>query len=85
MGDRTAGSSANPRLLELPGKITVRMPQWIDYDAQGKSIEDVGIAPAVRIDAKPEEFTNTSDPVLQAALDLLRKTPPAGRKSAGAQ
>jgi hypothetical protein len=38
LGDRTAGSSANPRRLELPGEITVNLPRWIDLDPGGKPI-----------------------------------------------
>lgn len=75
MGDRTAGSSANPRLLELEGNIKVNLPRWLDMDPSGKSIEDVGIDPKVKVDIAPEKFTNDKDPVIDAALELLRKTP----------
>ena len=79
IGDRTAGASANPRRLELAGGIVVNLPRWIDHDADGKSIEDVGIAPDVVVAAKPEAFTAKSDPVLEKALEILRKTPKKDR------
>jgi hypothetical protein len=72
MGDRTAGSSGNPRRLEAGAGIVVNLPRWIDMDPQGKPIDVVGIAPRVKIDAKPEDFRGEQDPVLAAALERLR-------------
>ena len=80
MGDRTAGASANPRTLEVADGIVVNMPRWVAMDADGKPFETVGIAPDVRVEAKPEEFTPTSDPVLEAALKRLRGIPAGERK-----
>jgi len=80
MGDRTGGSSGNPRLLELEGGIKVNLPRWNDMDPAGNPIENVGIAPEVRIEARPEEFTPLKDPVLDAALEHLRKQPGPERK-----
>ena len=80
MGTRTGGSSANPRRIELEGGIQVNLPRWNDMDPAGKPIERVGVAPEVEIRAKPEEFTATQDPVLEAALASLRKTPESQRK-----
>jgi hypothetical protein len=75
MGDRTAGSSGNPRNIALEGKIMVNLPRWIDLDEKGNSIEDVGIAPDVVVDAKPEEFSPMKDPVFDRAVEHLRKIP----------
>ncbi len=80
MGDRTAGSSANPRVLPLPEKIEVSLPRWLDMGPDGKLIDAVGVQPKVRVDAAPRAFTETSDPVLEAALKYLRKIPPDERK-----
>ncbi len=80
MGDRTGGSSGKPRTLELEGGIKVNLPTWIDMDPVGNRIENVGVAPKVKIEAKPEELTPVKDPVLDAALEFLRKTPKAERK-----
>ncbi len=80
MGDRTGGSSGNPRRIELEGGIQVNLPRWHDMDPAGNPIEGVGIAPEVVVKAKPEEFTSVKDPVLDAALALLRKTPKGERK-----
>ncbi len=80
MGDRTAGSSANPRAVKLPAKVVVNLPRWLDMDPDGKPIDKVGITPGVRVEADPEAFTETSDPVLDAALKHLRKQPESDRK-----
>jgi hypothetical protein len=79
MGDRTAGSSANPRRLELAGGIAVNLPRWNDLDPQGEPIEDVGFAPGRVIPATRAQLRK-GDPVLEAALAHLRKTPKAKRK-----
>jgi hypothetical protein len=80
MGDRTAGSSANPRQIELPGKIVVNLPRWIDLDPDGKPIDTAGVAPRVPIAAKESDFTPTADPVMAAALKRLREIPATDRK-----
>ncbi len=74
MGDRTAGSSGNPRRIEVGGTITVNLPRWIAMDPQGRPFETVGIPPDVKVDAPPERFAGTRDPVLDAALKRLRRT-----------
>ena len=80
MGDRTAGSSANPRVLPLPKKIEISLPRWLDMGPDGKPIDAVGVQPKVRVDAAPKAFTETSDPVLETALKRLRTIPPDERK-----
>ena len=80
MGDRTAGSSANPRPLELDCGITVNLPRWHDMTPDGKPIEHAGVPPDVQLDFPAESFGETSDPVLDAALARLRKTPSAERQ-----
>lgn len=80
MGDHSAGSSGNPRRLQLDGDIRVNLPRWIDMDPDGHPIETVGVAPDVPVAAEPGGFTKTSDPVLQAALARLRETPEAERR-----
>ena len=73
MGDRTAGSSGNPRQLDAGAEIIVNLPRWIPRDVSGKSFDTVGIQPDVPVKAASEEFTRTADPVLTAALKHLRK------------
>lgn len=82
MGDRTGGSSGNPRLLELDGEIRISLPRWVDMDKDGEPIEGRGIEPDVRVKAEPADFTNGEDPVLEAALKRLRKVS-KGRRGPG--
>ncbi len=80
MGDRTAGASANPEPLALPGNIRVNVPRWLDLGPDKKPFENVGIPPQAPVKAEPGDFTATKDPVLEAALKHLRKTPQDKRK-----
>lgn len=80
MGERTAGSSANPRRLEPGAGLTINLPRWRDMDPAGKPIEHAGIEPEVKLDFRSKEFTDTADPVLEAALALLRKPVAGGHK-----
>jgi len=73
IGDRTAGSSANPRRLELEHGIVVNLPRWLDLDADGQPIDGVGVAPDVKVEAAPGDFRR-ADPVMEAALEHLRGT-----------
>ncbi|RJP32178.1 MAG: hypothetical protein C4547_14245 [Phycisphaerales bacterium] len=80
MGDRTAGASANPKLLRLPGDISVNLPRWIDFDARKTPFENVGIQPDVGIKTAVKDFDGEEDPVLEAALKHLRELPKESRK-----
>ena len=81
MGDRTAGSSANPRRLELPAGLVANLPRWNDLDVEGRPIEDVGFPPQVRVEVSRAELSDGRDAVLEAALERLRKTPKSKRKA----
>jgi len=80
MGDRTAGSSANPRRIELACGISVNLPRWQDMDPDGNPIEHVGVAPEVEVEAAEGEFGEEADPVVEAALGRLRKLSARERK-----
>ncbi len=80
MGDRTAGSSANPRRLEPGAGLTINLPRWHDMDPAGRPIEHVGIEPKIKLDFPASAFTDSADPVLEAALALLRKPVAGGHK-----
>ncbi|WP_417383705.1 S41 family peptidase [Gimesia sp.] len=83
MGDRTAGSSGNPRRIDAGAEIIVNLPRWIAYDAAGKPFETVGVQPDIRVKTTPADFTKSSDPVLSAALQRLRK--PTENQSGGSE
>jgi C-terminal processing protease CtpA/Prc len=83
LGDRTAGSSGNPRRVDAGAGIVVNLPRWIDMDPEGKPIDPAGVAPRVKIEAKPEDFRGDRDPVLAAALENLRGRPQAQATPSG--
>lgn len=76
MGDRTAGSSGNPRQVDAGAGIVVNLPRWIPEDADGKSFDTTGVPPDVPIETTDQDFTRTADPVLSAALERLKKVKP---------
>ena len=71
VGASSYGSSGNPQGHGLPNGVTVYLPSWKDMAADGTVFEGVGIKPDVSIKADEKDFEN-NDPVLQAALKLLR-------------
>jgi len=71
-GDRSYGSSGNPRAFALPNGVTVYLPSWQDMRPDGTVFEGEGIAPDVVISASAEDFEN-GDLVLEAALKYLRE------------
>jgi len=81
LGSPTAGSSGNPRRLELECGISVNMPRWIDFDPAENPIERVGVAPDVPVEAAPEELTAEVDPVFATALARLREIPEGERRA----
>jgi C-terminal processing protease CtpA/Prc len=75
MGDRTCGSSGNPKLVRLPLGITVSVPQWIDYLPDGMPLDERGIEPEVPFVGTANAFQGERDELVTAALQRLRKVP----------
>jgi C-terminal processing protease CtpA/Prc len=75
LGDRTAGSSAAPKLVDVGSGISVKVPQWNDCDAAGAPYEDRGVPVKIALTNAAEAFTLERDPVLEAALERLRASP----------
>lgn len=73
IGDRTAGSSGNPRQLNAGAGIIVNLPRWIALNVNAKPIDSVGVQPDVKVKATRDDFTKTKDPILKSALKQLRK------------
>jgi C-terminal processing protease CtpA/Prc len=71
MGDRTCGSSGNPRMLDLPAGITVSLPQWIDILIDGEPLDERGVEPHMMFEGKPEAFEGEHDDLLDAAIDRM--------------
>lgn len=71
VGERSYGSSGNPKPHALDNGVTVFLPSWEDLTPDGKILEGVGVEPDVKVRSSAEDFTK-GDPVLEAALRLLR-------------
>jgi C-terminal processing protease CtpA/Prc len=69
-GERSAGSSGNPRRFELGGGVTVSVPSWEAQDTAGNIVEGRGVAPDETVVFEPE---SADDAVLEAALKWLRE------------
>jgi hypothetical protein len=70
IGQRSRGSSGNPQPIALANGVTVFVPVWQDLRADGSCFEGEGIAPDREVEGEP---TDKSDPVLDAALSVLRE------------
>ena len=74
VGAPTAGSSGNPRTLELVGGVTATVPRWLAADARRRPFEAVGIQPDVLVAPDQAAFAS-ADPVFERALQILRERP----------
>lgn len=72
LGSATAGSSANPRRLELAHGIVVNLPRWLDMLPDGTPLERHGVIPDVRLDHPADAFRDDRDPVFEGAVAALR-------------
>lgn len=72
VGGKSQGSSGNPKPVNLGNGVTVFLPSWKAMRPDGTCFEAEGISPDI-----PVETTQTAlvsrDPVIEAALKLLRK------------
>ncbi|HEX2837857.1 MAG TPA: S41 family peptidase [Phycisphaerales bacterium] len=71
VGERTFGSSGNPRPTRLTNGVTVWLSRWEDLDTDGRPVEGVGVEPDVKIECEVDEF-QTGDPVLERGLKEVR-------------
>lgn len=71
VGQRSGGSSGNPKPVELACGVTVLLPSWEDYFPDGTLLEGLGIEPDFTIATVPAELA-TSDPVLREGLRRVR-------------
>jgi hypothetical protein len=72
VGEPTQGSSGNPKPHDLGNKVTVYLPSWKDMLPDGSCLEGVGIQPDILVKVRPEQIT-AKDPVIEAALEVLRR------------
>lgn len=67
IGTKTAGSSGNPKLLDLGNGVTAAVPQWQALRPDGTCFEGEGLTPDVELNVEPKDFKDV-DPILAEAL-----------------
>lgn len=67
VGERTLGASGNPQPVDLGNGVTVYLPWWRAYQADGSPFEGVGITPDVEVTTTAEDL-EAKDPVVDAAV-----------------
>ena len=72
IGERTFGSSGNPKPHVLGNGVTVILPSWQDLFPDGTLLEGKGIDPQVKVTTSARDLT-TRDPVLEATIQQLKK------------
>jgi C-terminal processing protease CtpA/Prc len=71
VGAQSYGASGNPNPHDLGNDVTVFLSSWQDMLPDGTPLEGRGVTPDVKVDTTPAQLEK-SDPVLEAALKLLR-------------
>jgi C-terminal processing protease CtpA/Prc len=71
VGQKTFGSSGNPRPHQLSNGVTLVLPSWQDLRLDGTCLEGEGLSPDVEVAVDPKELV-ARDPILERALELLR-------------
>jgi C-terminal processing protease CtpA/Prc len=72
VGDTTAGASGGPIVRELPNGWTFQLSEWVEFDAERRTFEGVGLAPDVAVRATALDAKRRTDAVLERALGMAR-------------
>lgn len=67
MGERSYGSSGNPRPVPLANGVSVHLPSWVTFTPEGIMLEGKGVSPDVFLEF-PRDSTD-EDPLIDAALE----------------
>ena len=72
IGDKSYGSSGNPKPADLGNGVTVFLPSWVDMLPDGSELEGVGISPDISVKTSLADLAKR-DAVLEEGLKQLRK------------
>ena len=72
IGEKSYGSSGNPKPYDLGNGVEVFLPSWKAMRPDGTCFEGEGISPHITVEVTQNELL-THDPILEAALNILRK------------
>src|SRR2546423_12581201 len=70
VGQKTGGSSGNPKIFDLGNGTSAAIPSWKDLRLDGTCFESEGLTPDVEIKATAADFEQ-HDPIPPAALKRL--------------
>jgi len=71
VGQKSYGSSGNPKPYDLGNGVTVWLPSWKDLFPDGTCLEGHGVLPDISVTATEAQLREI-DPVLEAGLKCLR-------------
>lgn len=72
IGDKTFGSSGNPKSFKFDNLIEIMIPSWISYDRKGELFEEKGVEPNIKIKSK-KSISWGKDKVFEKAVEILEK------------
>ena len=72
IGQRSYGSSGNPKPHDLGNGVTVYLPSWKEFTPGGSPIECKGVPPDIEVPFN-RETQSQRDPVLEKAVEFLKK------------
>ncbi|MGA7722536.1 MAG: S41 family peptidase [Ignavibacteriaceae bacterium] len=73
IGDTTGGGSGNPIILQLPNGWSYWVSQWIEFTADKKTFEGIGLAPDIPVQISAADSLASRDAVLERAILELNK------------
>ena len=73
IGDTSGGGSGNPIILTLPNGWTYWVPRWIQFTADKKIFEGIGLAPDIVCNISPADSAASRDAILERAILELKK------------
>jgi len=71
VGSKTAGSSGNPLMVQLPGGGVALVCTKQDFFPDGREYVGFGIEPEIEVKPSTEDIIQNNDPVLQAAIKTV--------------
>lgn len=71
LGTKTAGSSGNPIIVQLPGGGVALVCTRQDFLPDGREYVGFGIVPDIEVKTSTEDIIQNNDPVLQAAINTV--------------
>lgn len=73
VGDTSGGGAGNPVILQLPNHWTYWVPRWIEYTADLKIYEGIGLRPDIPVWISKADSLAGRDAILERALQFLRR------------